>query len=578
MIEMRKAMGVVVRGSLSRGLEMKLSADVPIEELRAGKFVVIEGDRYEFFSMITDIALSVTTNDVLEIPPESPNSLLGKVIAGTSTYGTVTLRPMLMLSREDRPAVFAAARPVKEERAAYGGSASARTGHRAPSAEHGEQSELMPVKSIPGHFSPVLEATQEDVSRVFGSEEEGRQFFEVGSPLDMEAPVCLNLERFVERSNGIFGKSGTGKTFLTRMALCGIIRSGRAVNLVFDMHGEYGWEGSVEGGQRAAVRGLRQYFPEKVEVFTLDSESARRRGKKVDYEIRIPYSQVTVEDIILLQEELNLTPTAAETAYALVNEFRDRWFERLLDLDLKAFCAEHHGSVHEGALAALKRKLSVLAQECSAFLRADVTDDAVERIVADLERGCHIVVEFGKHRNPKQYMLVANILTRRIHDEYIRRKESAMGGQGREPTPLVITIEEAHKFLSPMLANQTIFGTIARELRKYNVTLLVVDQRPSGIDAEVLSQVGTKVLCLLDDEKDIDAVLAGTSGAAHLRGVLASLETKQQALLVGHAVPMPIVIRTRIYDDPEFARRMGLGSGEARTAKDDAYDRIFGEE
>ena len=99
MFDLRKGMGVVVRGSLSKGLEMKLDPAVAIEELRAGKFVVIEGDRYEFFSMITDIALSATHPDVLDAVPEGPDSLLGKVIAGTSTYGTVTLRPMLMLER-----------------------------------------------------------------------------------------------------------------------------------------------------------------------------------------------------------------------------------------------------------------------------------------------------------------------------------------------------------------------------------------------------------------------------------------------------------------------------------------------
>lgn len=568
MFDSRKAMGMVVRGSLSKGLEMKLAPDVPIEELRAGKFVVVEGERYEFFSMITDIALSVSHPDVLEAPPEGPESLLGKVIAGTSTYGTVTLRPMLMLPRTERSLTPVAAREAPSVFSSGRASASL--------VENGAGGRLMPVKSIPGHFSPVLEATEEDVSRVFGAEEQGKEYFEVGKPLDMEAPVCLNLDRFVERSNGIFGKSGTGKTFLTRMALCGIIQSGRAVNLVFDMHGEYGWKGTVEDGQRAEVRGLRQYFPGKVEVFTLDPESARRRGERADYEIQIPYSQITVEDILLLQEELNLTPTAAETAYALVNEFKENWFERLLGLDLKAFCADHHGSVHEGALAALKRKLSVLATECSGFLRRDVTDDAVKRIMADLERGCHIVVEFGKYRSPKQYMLVANILTRRIHELYVRRTEEAMGDPANRPTPLVITIEEAHKFLSPALANQTIFGTIARELRKYNVTLLVVDQRPSGIDPEVLSQVGTKITCLLDDERDIDAVLAGTSGAASLRGVLASLETKQQALVLGHAVPMPIVIRTRTYDDDEFRRRMGSGAGRS-PEKDAEFERIFGE-
>jgi DNA helicase HerA-like ATPase len=117
----------------------------------------------------------------------------------------------------------------------------------------------------------------------------------------------------------------------------------------------------------------------------------------------------------------------------------------------------------------------------------------------------------------------------------------------------VITIEEAHKFLNPVAARQTIFGTIAREMRKYYVSLLIIDQRPSSIDDEVLSQVGTRITALLNDEKDINAVLTGVSNASWLRSVLASLDTKQQALVMGHAVPMPIVIRTRDYDETFYA-------------------------
>ncbi len=120
----------------------------------------------------------------------------------------------------------------------------------------------------------------------------------------------------------------------------------------------------------------------------------------------------------------------------------------------------------------------------------------------------------------------------------------------------MITIEEAHKFLNPSAAKQTIFGTIAREMRKYYVSLLVVDQRPSGIDDEVLSQIGTRITALLNDEKDIQAVLTGVSGTDGLRSVLASLDSKQQALVIGHAVPMPVVIKTREYG-PQFYRDMG---------------------
>ena len=41
----------------------------------------------------------------------------------------------------------------------------------------------------------------------------------------------------------------------------------------------------------------------------------------------------------------------------------------------------------------------------------------------------------------------------------------------------------------------------------------MVDQRPSGIDPEIISQIGTKIVAQLNDEKDIQAVLTGASNA-----------------------------------------------------------------
>jgi DNA helicase HerA-like ATPase len=133
------------------------------------------------------------------------------------------------------------------------------------------------------------------------------------------------------------------------------------------------------------------------------------------------------------------------------------------------------------------------------------------------------------------------MLARRIYTQYQSRTEKSMAEGIAPPNPLVITIEEAHKFLNPEVSSQTIFGTIAREMRKYNVSLLVIDQRPSGIDTEVMSQMGTKITCL------IDSVLAGVSGKNELKSVLARLAPKQQALIFGHAVPMPVAFQPREY-------------------------------
>ena len=234
-------------------------------------------------------------------------------------------------------------------------------------------------------------------------------------------------------------------------------------------------------------------------------------------------------------------------------------------------------NVNQGALSALHRRLSRL--ERFGFMDKTGAHDSVNHILRYLDRGVHVVLEFGRYgRELAAYILVANLLTRRIYDRYAAAKERALAGEGAEPEPLVITIEEAHKFLTPDIANQTIFGTIAREMRKYNVTLLVVDQRPSGIDDEVMSQLGTKFVCLLDNDRDVDAVLSGVSGRGKLKTVLASLDSRQQALVFGHAVPMPVEIRTRDYGAPESYRELGYTDEPERKARveKDAAD-LFGQ-
>ena len=59
-------------------------------------------------------------------------------------------------------------------------------------------------------------------------------------------PSLHRFEKLVERSNGIFGKTGTGKTFLTRL-FCRAYQKDKAINLIFDMHSEYGLQARKEG-------------------------------------------------------------------------------------------------------------------------------------------------------------------------------------------------------------------------------------------------------------------------------------------------------------------------------------------
>jgi uncharacterized protein len=544
--------GVITHGSLNKGIEMKLDPSESTEDVVAGTFVVIQGDRYDFFSMITDVAIEASNEGILLNPPPAADGLLRDVLRGTGTYATVSLKPMLMMPN-DRHQDLASEPPRS-------------------------------VKTVPGHFSPVARATEDDVARVFGHEanDGGNRFFSIGDPIGMEGiPVCIDLDRFIERSNAVFGKTGTGKTFLTRLLLCGTIKTGRAVNLIFDMHSEYGIHARQEtrDGQ-GFVRGLRDLFPSKVAIFSLDPRSTRQRSNQnPDHAVFLYADQIEPEDILPLQDTLSLNATAAESSYLIKNRYGPVWLRRLLEAqgDALTQLAAECGA-HEMSVAALKRKLSQFQQY--EFFRTTPSagqTDVLDELLDTLERGKSVVLEFGRYDALKVYLLVANVITRRLREAYEEKTNRYLQTRkdADRPTPLIITIEEAHKFLSTGVAHETPFGKIAREMRKYFVSLLVVDQRPSAIDEEVLSQIGTKVVAQLNDEKDIAAALVGTRDGSALRQVLASLDSKQQALVLGHAVPMPVMIRTRTYDETFYRAMQPGGDGASFATIKKKTDELF---
>ncbi|MBD1921996.1 ATP-binding protein [Microcoleus sp. FACHB-831] len=542
-MSLEQPLGSVIQGSLTKGLEVRLHPDVSVEEMRVGKFLVVKGFRSDFFCMLTDVTLGTASMRIMANPPLPEDDFLQAVLAGSSTYGTLELSPMLMLIRE----------PAKSSGGYLVGAKNPKSGGVSLGSFELQTSadmELMPVKTIPSHFSQVYDASEQDFRAVFGWEDDPhRRNFSIGQPLDMEVPICIDLDRFVERSNGVFGKSGTGKSFLTRLLLSGVIRRKAAVNLIFDMHSEYGWEAVREGKEFSTVKGLRQLFPGQVEIYTLDPLSTKRRGVRDAQELYLSYDQIEVEDIKLVRNELDLSDASEDNANILHSEFGTSWIVQLLNMtneEITAFCEEKRG--HKGSIMALQRKLMRL--DNLKYMRTASPKNYINQILQALEAGKHVVIEFGSHSDMLSYMLVTNMITRRIHKAYVQKAEEFLHSKNPSdrPLPLMITIEEAHRFLDPAVVRSTIFGTIAREMRKYFVTLLVVDQRPSGIDNEVMSQIGTRITALLNDEKDIDAIFTGVSGAGNLRSVLSKLDSKQQALILGHAVPMPVVVRTRPYD------------------------------
>jgi DNA helicase HerA-like ATPase len=512
-------LGVVTEGTFNAGLTVRLTDGCSTESLRVGSFVVLEGERNRYFSLITDIRLRVTDNALAAAPPSRGSAFIRRALAGSHTYATVEVRPSLMLENVGQL----------------------------------EGSQPGPVRNIPMHFTVLREANEVDFDSVFGEESKTR--FALGTPLTMDIPIPLDLEEFVKRSNGIFGQSGTGKSVLTRLLLFGLIKSDVASALIFDMHGEYATHIPDEPG----IVGLVDLFGKsRIIVYSLEAGGGNR-------DFRIGLNQIEPGDIELLAEELNLTGTFGAVTYQLSQTFGENWLRQLLTMsqdDLDAFC--NNTGTHPAAANALKQKLAVLRSRD--YIVEHGESSAIDDLMAHIDKKHHVILQFGKYQSFLDYMLVANIVTRRIHQKYterVLRQTATQNGTTSDIRRLVVVLEEAHKFLAPEAARQSIFGTIAREMRKYSVTLLVVDQRPSGIDPEVLSQIGTRITGLLTDQRDIDAVLTGVSDRNQLRGMLASLRPKQECLILGHAIPMPIMLRTRTYDGTALRKEIEAQNGPA---------------
>ncbi len=565
--------GYIVGGSLRDGLYVRLS--VPPEEVKEGSFVVTDSGNWRFYGLITNLALGATNPRFADERPsriESP--FIRQALMGKTLFTTLEMYSTLMMDRGPDP--------DSNPSAYLDWQTDVESGKVGP----------QPVKTVPAHHVPVRLARQEDVDAIFGTDGPGK--FVIGYTLEQEYPVRLDLHKFVKRSSGIFGATGTGKSFLTRMVLAGLIREDIAAALIFDMHNEYAFD-VPDSDNNIHVKGLKSLFGTKVQTVTLGKETIR--GQRPDFDLLLSTKDITVEDVMLLAGTLNLTDTTPATLSALANDFKDDWFAKFMKLipgeteeietdsgktkkvptpNSVEYWADQN-NVHPKAATALHGKLMRIYRK--EYVVDGTSVDRVNMIINQLENGRHVTLSFGKYSEDIDYMLVSNILTRQLRNRWVKKTEESFIKNTAPPRPLLITIEEAHKLLNPQLSKQTIFGTIARELRKYFVTLLVVDQRPSGIDDEVMSQLGTRITGWLGDEDDIRAVLTGLSGRDQLRGMLARLQEKEEVLLLGWGVKMPIPVKSRRYDGQFYAdmKTTKAGPSGLDDLDDDEWnDELFG--
>ena len=116
-------LGMVIEGSVTDGVEVRLDSGASVERVKVGTFVTIQGAENRFFGVVTNVGLGSTDPKLKYTPLPDNDSFVTRVLQGTVAFGTVSVLPQLtmpeVLGSAEPPAAAAThrkPRPKKEKK------------------------------------------------------------------------------------------------------------------------------------------------------------------------------------------------------------------------------------------------------------------------------------------------------------------------------------------------------------------------------------------------------------------------------------------------------------------------------
>ncbi len=143
--------------------------------------------------------------------------------------------------------------------------------------------------------------------------------------------------------------------------------------------------------------------------------------------------------------------------------------------------------------------------------------------------------------------------------------------------PMLLVCEEAHRYAPAIgddkfVPTRKALGRIAKEGRKYAISLALVTQRPSELDPTILSQCSTAIALRLSNEKDQQVIRGSTyEGMVDLIDFLPLLGDRE-AIVLGQGTSMPMRIR---FDDLKRRAPKNMNAGFSKSWKTQTMDRAM---
>ncbi|MEO8176580.1 MAG: DUF87 domain-containing protein [Sphingomicrobium sp.] len=396
---------------------------------------------------------------------------------------------------------------------------------------------------IPG--CKVHAVTTDDLRAVFAADD--RAHIEIGTvyPTD-DIRGALYIDPMLSKHFAVLGSTGTGKSTAVALILHRISELSPEGHIVMiDPHGEY--SAAFKGcGELFNVDNLQlpywlMNFDEHCEVLLTSQGSERER------------------DADILAKLLLAARTKGKNLETLGKVTVDSPIPYLLT-DLNAILVNEMGKLDRAGdtlpFMRLKNKLDEIRADprYSFMFSGMLVSDSMAGLLAKLFRlpshGRPISIVDVSGVPSEITSVVVSVLARMVFDYAIWSRTEAQ-------RPLLLVCEEAHRYVpkdehSSGQAVRRILERIAKEGRKYGVSLGLVTQRPSDLAEGVLSQCGTIIAMRLNNDRDQACVRSAMPEGA--RGFLDAIPAlrNRECIVCGEGVAIPLRVR---FDDLEPEKR-----------------------
>ncbi len=397
------------------------------------------------------------------------------------------------------------------------------------------------VSFCPSLGNAVRTTTQDDLKQVYAQPEVSS--VPIGTIYqDQTLPALVATDELLGKHFAILGTTGTGKSCAVALILRAILsKHSNGHALLLDIHNEYG-HAFADCAEILGAGSLElPYWMLNLEEITEIVIGGRRDDREAD---------AAILKHAILQAKLRYSNEMARSDYVTADTPVPYRLSDVTD-QIDQALGKLSKPTDSAPYLRLKEKLSALqADNRYAFMFQGVTvRDSMTELLSRIFRvpvsGKPVTI-LDLSRVPSEIMNVVISLLCRLTFDFALWSDRAL--------PMLLVCEEAHRYITqdPSLgfeATNRVLGRIAKEGRKYGVSLCVVSQRPSELSVGILSQCNTIFAMRMSNQKDQDFVRATLSESA--MGLLDSLPTLRtgEAIAVGEGVSVPVRLRFDILDE-----------------------------